>query len=69
MRTVVVEEWVQIPEGVAVTVKTRQVQVKGPRGVITKSFKHMPVEMTIQKQQTKNSFLYQSTESNHDHNI
>jgi ribosomal protein L6P/L9E len=29
------------------------VKVKGPRGEITKSFKHMPVEMSIQKQQTK----------------
>lgn len=29
-------------------------KVKGPRGEITKSFKHMPVEMSIQKQQTKN---------------
>jgi large subunit ribosomal protein L9e len=47
MRTVLVEEWVQIPEGVTVTVKTRKVEVKGPRGVITKSFKHMPVEMSI----------------------
>ena len=54
MRTVLVEEWVQIPEGVTVNVKTRQVKVKGPRGEITKSFKHMPVEISIQKQQTKN---------------
>ncbi len=53
MRTVLVEDWVQIPEGVTVSVKTRQVKVKGPRGEITKSFKHMPVEMSIQKQQTK----------------
>jgi len=29
------------------------VKVKGPRGEITKSFKHMPVEMSVQKQQTK----------------
>lgn len=28
-------------------------KVKGPRGEITKSFKHMPVEMSVQKQQTK----------------
>jgi ribosomal protein L6P/L9E len=30
------------------------VKVKGPRGEITKSFKHMPVEMKLMKQQTKN---------------
>lgn len=64
MRTILVEEWVQIPEGgkdlnwltelVTVTVKTRKVVVKGPKGEITKSFKHMPVEMQIKKQATKN---------------
>ncbi len=53
MRTILVEEWVQIPENVTVTVKTRQVKVKGPKGEITKNFKHMPVEMKILKQQTK----------------
>ena len=35
------------------TVKTRQVKVKGPKGEITKSFKHMPVEMKIMKQAAK----------------
>ena len=35
------------------TVKTRQVKVNGPRGEITKDFKHMPVEMQIKKQQTR----------------
>jgi ribosomal protein L6P/L9E len=29
------------------------VKVKGPRGEITKSFKHMPVEMKIMKQSTR----------------
>ncbi len=28
-------------------------KVKGPRGEITKSFKHMPVEMKIMKQSTR----------------
>lgn len=36
-----------------VTVKTRKVTVKGPKGEITKSFKHMPVELRIQKQDIK----------------
>lgn len=53
MRTILVEEWVQIPEGVTVSVKTRQVKVKGPKGEITKNFKHMPVEMKIMKQQER----------------
>ena len=38
---------------VTLTVKTRKVKVKGPKGEITKSFRHMPVEMSIQKQQTR----------------
>ena len=50
MKAIVVEEWVQIPEGVTVTVKTRRVIVKGPKGEITKDFRHMPVEMQIKKQ-------------------
>jgi ribosomal protein L6P/L9E len=29
------------------------VKVKGPKGEITKNFKHMPVEMKIMKQQVK----------------
>ncbi len=33
--------------------KTRQVSLKGPRGEIVKNFKHMPVEMRVQKQQTR----------------
>jgi hypothetical protein len=35
-------------------VKTRRVKVKGPRGEITKDFRHMPVEMKTMKQATKN---------------
>jgi ribosomal protein L6P/L9E len=32
------------------TTKTRVVTVKGPKGTITKDFRHMPVEMSIVKQ-------------------
>lgn len=39
---------------VTLTVKTRRVQVKGPKGEITKDFRHMPCEMKIMKQSTKN---------------
>ena len=38
---------------VTLTVKTRRVKVKGPKGEITKDFRHMPVEMQIKKQATK----------------
>merc|ERR1711924_253731 len=35
----------KIPEGVTVDVKARVVVVKGPRGTLTKSFKHMQVDL------------------------
>jgi ribosomal protein L6P/L9E len=38
---------------VTVEIKTRRVKVKGPRGEITKSFRHMPCELSIVKQQTR----------------
>ena len=36
-----------MPEGVTVSVKSRVVTVKGPRGTLTKSFRHEPVEMEM----------------------
>jgi len=38
---------------VTVTTKTRSVTVKGAKGTITKDFKHMAVEMSIMKQNTR----------------
>lgn len=38
---------------VKLTVKARKVTVKGEKGEITKSFRHMPVELTIQKQNVR----------------
>lgn len=35
---------------VTLTVKGRRVFVKGPKGEITKDYRHMPVELTIKKQ-------------------
>ena len=39
---------VAIPEGVTVGVKARVVTVKGPRGELTKSFKHRAIDITDQ---------------------
>merc|ERR1712178_648397 len=36
---------VKIPDGVTVDVKSRNVVVKGPRGTLTKSFKHMSIDL------------------------
>ncbi len=53
MKPILVEEWVQVPENVTLSVKTRKVTVKGPKGEITKDFGHMPVEMRVMKQSTR----------------
>ena len=45
MKQVLSEDWVAIPDGVTVTIKGREVTVKGKKGEIKKNFSHMPVEM------------------------
>jgi ribosomal protein L6P/L9E len=48
-----------IPDGlniisiVTCNVKGRRVTVKGPKGEITKDYRHMPLELTIKKQNIK----------------
>ena len=36
---------VKIPEGIDVSIKSRAVTVKGPRGSLTKAFKHLAVDI------------------------
>ena len=38
---------------VSVKIKARIVTVKGPRGEITKNYKHLPIEMSVKKQNEK----------------
>merc|ERR1711990_846629 len=45
MKTVYSSGKVTIPDNCECTIKSRVVQVKGPRGSLTKSFKHMSVDM------------------------
>ena len=40
-------EIIDIPSGVKVTAKSRVVTVKGPRGEITKQFKHVKIEIEV----------------------
>ena len=58
MKTILTEEWVQVPDKgnhisrasiVTIKIKARRVTIKGPRGEITKNFKHLPAEMKIKK--------------------
>jgi len=47
MRTILTSQSVDIPEGVSVTSKRREVNVKGPRGKLTRRFKHLQVEIIV----------------------
>jgi large subunit ribosomal protein L9e len=53
MKTIEVSQLIKVPEGVSVTVNARKVTVKGPRGVLEKEFKHLNVEITLQKKAVK----------------
>ena len=45
MKYIVAEQELDIPEGVSVEVKAREVVVKGKLGTLTRRFKHVPIEI------------------------
>ena len=45
MKDIYKDEDFEIPEGVAVSIKSRLVTVKGPRGELTKSLRHIDMEI------------------------
>ncbi|KAF7988308.1 hypothetical protein HCN44_000881 [Aphidius gifuensis] len=47
MKQIVCEQTVKVPEGLTVTVKSRLVTVKGPRGVLKRSFKHLALDIKM----------------------
>ena len=49
MKYIVAEQELEIPEGVEINVKAREVSVKGKLGTLRKSFKHIPFEMYKEK--------------------
>ena len=51
MKYIIKTEKIIIPEGVTVTAKARVVTVKGPKGTLTKSFKHIKTEIIAQNEQ------------------
>ena len=57
MKYIVSEQELEIPEGVTVEVKSREVVVKGKLGTLTKSFKHIPFEMVKDKNKKGNPAL------------
>lgn len=49
MKQIVTNQTVKIPEGLTVTVKSRLVTVKGPRGILKRSFKHLALDIRVSK--------------------
>jgi ribosomal protein L6P/L9E len=49
MKFIVAEQELEIPEGVTVDVKSRKVAVKGKLGTLTRSFKHVPIDILKEK--------------------
>ncbi len=49
MKTILTEELIDIPEGISIEFKSRNVTVKGPLGVLKRSFKHTGFDMVRSK--------------------
>jgi large subunit ribosomal protein L9e len=45
MKFIVAEQELEIPEGVSVDLKARKIAVKGKLGTLTRSFKHIPIDI------------------------
>ena len=45
MKIILANQAVKIPEGIDISVKARKVSVKGPRGILRRSFKHLAVDI------------------------
>ena len=52
MKVINTNQSVKVPEGVDVNVKSRLVTVKGPRGTLTKSFKHLALDISMPNKKT-----------------
>ncbi|CAL1300528.1 unnamed protein product [Larinioides sclopetarius] len=47
MKTILAAQTVKIPKGVDIKVRSRAVTVRGPRGLLRRSFKHVQVDMQV----------------------
>ena len=52
MKVINTNQSVKVPDEVDVSVKSRVVTVKGPRGTLTKSFKHLAVDISMPNKKT-----------------
>ena len=51
MKTIHQDQTVKVPEGVEVSVRSRKVTVKGPRGTLRRNFQHMAVDIRKTKKE------------------
>jgi large subunit ribosomal protein L9e len=54
MRDVLQTEELEIPEGVAVEIKSRVIKVTGPRGTLTKNVRHVDMDIRVLKTKKSN---------------
>merc|ERR1719460_519882 len=47
MKTILKSETVTVPDGVTVSVKTRKVVIKGPRGTLNNDLSHLPIDLSV----------------------
>ncbi|XP_071702535.1 large ribosomal subunit protein uL6-like [Rutidosis leptorrhynchoides] len=47
MKTILSSEAMDIPEGVEINVKAKVIEVKGPRGTLTRTFKHLNLDFQL----------------------
>ncbi|KAK3031018.1 hypothetical protein RJ639_036868 [Escallonia herrerae] len=47
MKTIISSETMDIPEGVKVKVKAKMIEVEGPRGKVTRDFKHLNLDFQL----------------------
>lgn len=52
MRTINSNQCVKIPKGIEARVKSRVVSIKGPRGQLTRNFKHLAVDIHMMSNRT-----------------
>ncbi|KAK4374210.1 hypothetical protein RND71_004887 [Anisodus tanguticus] len=49
MKTILSSETMDIPEGINIKVKAKQIEVEGPRGKLTRNFKHLNLDFQLIK--------------------
>ena len=57
MRDILQTENLDIPEGVTVSIKSRVIEVTGPRGKLTKNVRHVNMDINLVKGKSKNKVL------------